>query len=89
MTAGLAATVGMGVLPASAWASTAAKPASAAANASQSRPRYDVDDWFSTRRECNTAGGDGQDDGSWDDFMCKRLMQGTNEGMYLLWVDYN
>ena len=89
MTAGLAAVVGMGVLPATAWAGTEAKAGPAAANASNSKPRYEVDDWFNTRKECNSAGEDGQDDNNWDDFVCRRLMQGTNEGTYLLWVDYN
>jgi hypothetical protein len=89
MTVGLAATLGLGTLPATAWAATDAKPAQVAANASQSGPKFEVDDWFNTRKECNSAGYDGQDEGDWDDFLCKRLRQGTNEGMWLLWVDYN
>jgi hypothetical protein len=87
MTVGMAATVGLGVLPATAWAADA-KP-QVAASASQSSPKFEVDDWFNTRKESNSAGYDGQDDGNWDVFQCKRLMQGTNEGMYLLWVVYD
>jgi hypothetical protein len=89
MTAGLAATLGMGVLPATAWAAGEATPGPVTASAGHSNPGYEVDDWFTTKRECNSAGRAGKDDGNWDYFTCRRLMQGTNEGMYLLWVDYN
>lgn len=79
--AGLAATLGMGIVPGTASAAVSE-------GASKSKPMYEVDDWFDNKNDCVEAGKDGSDDGTFDMYKCTKLRQGTNEGWYLLWVVY-